>query len=137
MLVNHNPDKGSNTAEPAAVDISGIAAATGSSVSVKQWIVDDTHGNFWPSWTYIANACKVPDTGYKRSKFSASVPDNLLPQYKPCWNNYKSYYKQASLMKVASTTEVTPSGSGAVGLSTTLQHHGVTLYEITNAAIAP
>jgi hypothetical protein len=136
MLVNHNPSKGAATAEPAAVDISGIAPAAGSTVNVKQWIVDDTHANFWPTWLYIANACKVPDNGYKWSKYSAGVPDNLLTQWKPCWKNYKNMYKQASIMQVASTTDVAPSGNG-VNLSTTLEHHGVTLYEIGNVAVAP
>jgi hypothetical protein len=38
-------------------------------------------------------------------------------------------------MNVVSTNDVAPSGN-VVNLSTTLEHHGVTLYEITNAAPA-
>ena len=134
MLLNHNPQKGAATAEPATVDINGIKPATGTTVNVKEWVVDDNHGNFWLSWTFIAAACGVPDSAYKRSKFSAGVPSNLSAQYKPCWKNYKSYYKQASKMKVVSTNDVATPGN-IVNLSTTLQHHGVTLYEITNAAL--
>jgi hypothetical protein len=135
MLVNHNPNKGSDTSEPATTEIDGIKPATGSTVNVKEWVVDDNHGSFWLSWTFIAAACKVPDSAFKWSKFSASVPTNLSAQYKPCWKNYKNYYKQASKMNVVSTNDVATSGN-IVNLSTTLQNHGVTLYEITNAAPA-
>ena len=38
--------------------------------------------------------------------------------------------------QVVSTTDM-PTPGNALSLSSTLEHHGVTLYEISNAALAP
>jgi hypothetical protein len=136
MVFNHNPNGFATTAEPAAVNLSHIKPATGTTVNVKQWIVDDTHGNFWPAWQRNAAGCQVPDNGYVYSKYSAEVPMNLTAPYASCWTNRQSKYQSLSTMRVVSTTDL-PTRGKALTLSSTLGHHGVTLYEITNAAIAP
>ena len=136
FLLNHNPSSTANTAEPAGLNLSRITPATGTTVNVKKWVVDDTHGNFWPTWQWNAAGCKVPDNGYLKSKYSSEVPLNLTQAWKFCWKNYQSVYKNASIMQVVSTTDMATPGN-ALSLSTTLEHHGVTLYEIGNVAVAP
>ena len=137
VLFNHNPNSAANTAEQAGLNLSRITPATGTTVNVKKWVVDDSHGNFWPYWQYIATvACHVPDNAYILSKDSSEVPLNLTPQWKYCWKNNHPVYKNASIMQVVSTTDM-PTPGNALSLSSTLEHHGVTLYEISNAALAP
>ena len=136
LLLNHNPNGFVGTAEPAALNLSRITPATGTTVNVKKWVVDDTHGNFWLTWQWNAAGCRIPDNGYFLSKYSSEVPINLRPQWKFCWTQHHSTYKNASVMQVVSTTDV-PTPGNALSLSSTLAHHGVTLYEIGNAAVAP
>jgi hypothetical protein len=136
MLFNHNPNAFATTSEPAALNLSRIKPVTGTTVNVKKWIVDDTHGNFWPAWERNAAGCQVPDTGYVYSKYSAEVPLNLKSGWTSCWTNYVSTYRAASNMQVVSTKDLSTPGN-ALTLSPTLAHHGVTLYEISNAAVGP
>jgi len=137
FLLNHNPSTAATTSEPAVVNLSRIMPATGTTVNVKKWTVDDTHGNFWPAWWYVSNvACKLPDSAYVLSKYSSEVPINLKGQWKWCWTQNHPTFKAASMMQVESTTALSTPGN-ALSLSATLAHHGVTLYEIENAAIAP
>jgi hypothetical protein len=136
MILNHNPNGFAVTAESAAVSLNRVKPATGTTVNVKQWVVDDTHGNFWPSWQRNAAACQVPDNAYVFSKYSAEVPLNLRAPWTSCWANHQSKYQSASTMRVVSTTDL-PTPGDTLNLSTTLEHHGVTLYEITNAAVGP
>jgi xylan 1,4-beta-xylosidase len=136
-LFNHNPNGFASTSEPAGLNLSRITPATGTTVNVKKWVVDDTHGNFWPTWQWISTVgCKVPDNGYVLSKYSSEVPINLRQQWKWCWTQNHPSYKNASTMQVVSTTDL-PTPDNALSLSSTLEHHGVTLYEISNAAVAP
>jgi hypothetical protein len=136
MVFNHNRATGASTSETISLQLKRITPATGSTVNVKQWLIDDTHGNYWPTWQYIAAACRVPDSAYKFSKYSAEVPLNISSQYAPCWNNYKNSYAAAARMTPVSTTDVSTPGN-VVNLSLTLAHHGVTVYEITNTAVSP
>jgi hypothetical protein len=136
MLYNHNPNPFATTAEPAALNLSRIKPATGTTVNVKKWVVDDAHANFWPTWQHKAAGCGVPDSGYTYSKYSAEVPHNLRPEWKYCWTNYVSTYRAAANLQVVSTTDL-PTPGNAINLSSTLAHHGVTLYEISNAAVGP
>ncbi len=135
MLYNHNPNAFATTAEPAALNLTRIKPATGTTVNVKKWIVDDAHGNFWPLWERnAAGGCQVPDNGYIYSKYSAEVPLNLRAEWKFCWTNHVSNYRAASNLQVASTKDLAAPGN-ALTLSPTLAHHGVILYEISNATI--
>jgi hypothetical protein len=136
MLFNHNPNGFATTAEPAALNLTRIKPAAGTTVNIKRWIVDDTHGNFWPMWQRDAAGCRVPDNGYVYSKYSAEVPLNLTPQWSPCWANHQSAYQSASTMRVVSTADL-PTPGNALSLASTLDHHGVTLYEIGNATVGP
>ena len=137
FVLNHNPSTSATTSEPAVVNLSRIMPATGTTVNVKKWTVDDTHGNFWPTWWYVSNvACKLPDSAYVLSKYSSEVPINLKGQWKWCWTQNHPTFKSASTMQVESTTALATPGN-ALSLSSTLAHHGVTRYEIENAAIAP
>src|SRR5713101_2976668 len=102
MRFNHNPNGFATAAEPAALNLSRIKPATGTTVNVKQWVVDDTHANFWPAWQRNAAGCQVPDNGYAYSKYSAEVPMNLTAPWQFCWANHQSAYQSASTLKVVS-----------------------------------
>jgi len=137
MLFNHNPNGFATTAEPAAFNLSRIKPATGTTVNVRTWVVDDTHGNFWPSWQRnAAGGCAVPDSAYLYSKYSSEVPINLRAPWTSCWANHLTNYTSASTMQVVSAIDL-PTPGNTLSLSSTLQHHGVTLYEIRNAAVGP
>jgi hypothetical protein len=136
MVFNHNGNPYGNTSEPVSLQLKRIMPASGSTVNVKQWLVDDNHGNYWPTWQYIAAGCHVPDSAYKFSKYSAEVPVNISAQYLPCWTNFKDSYTAAAALTPVATTDVSTPGN-VVNLSTTLAHHAVTMYEITNAAVSP
>jgi hypothetical protein len=136
IVFNHNPDYTANTVEPVTVNLSRIKPATGTTVNIKKWMVDDTHANFWPTWLVNAASCGIPDNGYVLSKHSSEVPLNLKTPYKYCWKNAHPALKTAAALNVVSNTNQTTPGN-ALTLTPNLQHHAVMLYEIGNAAIAP
>lgn len=132
MAYNHNNDMNRVTGETPAITIRNIEPISGNTVTVKKWIVDDTHGNFWPTWWSDKANRGLTDASYSWSKYTMEVPKSLKQQGdRDYWYSREAAYKSlAELAPVTTTATVT---GNMLTLTPTLAHHGVVFYEITNA----
>ncbi|MGI2298032.1 S-layer homology domain-containing protein [Paenibacillus sp. GXUN7292] len=133
MLYNHNADLNAVTSETPTVTLHNLAPAAGNTVTVKQWIIDDEHANFWPTWNAdITSRGLHPDSFDYYSKYSADIPYNLHPDDLDYWNSREAAYKTlAALTPVTTTATIV---DNKLTFTPTLAHHSVVLYEITNVA---
>lgn len=131
LLYNFNNNMNSTSAENTAITLQHISPAAGKTVQVKQWTVDDTHGNFWPTWWKDMHAQGLTNDDFVWSKYSIDLPSNMRTQSaKDFWNSKEpGYYPLTKLEPVTQTVEVK---NNTLVLPVTLAHHGVTFYEITN-----
>jgi hypothetical protein len=128
---NHNPSFNQNSTEPLTLKINDIRAKDGTALSVKQWIVDDQHSNFFQTWLKdkSANGIQLIFSQYDMVPFFASDGQRTY------FNSRLETYKKLGALMESITSTVTPIDN-TVTLSHTLAHHSVTLFEITNATIA-
>ncbi|MCU6708805.1 discoidin domain-containing protein [Paenibacillus sp. J5C_2022] len=132
MAYNHNNDMNSVTGETPAITIRNIEPVSGTAVTVKKWVVDDAHGNFWPTWWSDKANRGLTDASYSWSKYTMEVPRSLKQQAdRDYWYSREGAYQSlAELTPVTTTATVT---GNMLTLTPTLEHHGVVFYEITNA----
>jgi len=131
MAYNHNNDMNSVTAEKPAITINNIAPVSGNTVTVKQWVVDDTHGNFWPTWWQDKSNRGLTDASYSWSKYTMEVPRSLRQQA----DRYYWYSKESDYRLLAQLTPITTTATisnNQLTFTPDLAHHGVIFYEITN-----
>jgi len=133
MLYNYNAGMNATTGESPVITVQNIAPAEGSTVTVKQWIVDDEHANFWPAWWSDQSARGLNNSSYNWwSKYSVEVPKSLINQTDiDYWYSREEAYK--NLAGLTSTTSEVAVNGGTLTLHPSLGHHGVVFYEITNA----
>lgn len=132
MAYNHNSYMNASVSETPTLTIDNIAPVSGNTVTVKQWIVDDTHGNFWDTWVADVVARGMQNTAYSWSKYSMEVPKYLVnASDRNYWYSRESVYKSLATI-TPTTTTATVTGNKLV-LNPTLTTHGVVFYEITNA----
>ncbi|UAJ79518.1 hypothetical protein IT072_20455 [Leifsonia sp. ZF2019] len=135
MEFNHNPSPSASGAESVSLTVKNIAPASGSSVTVTKWVVDDTHANFWPTWSADRASHGVSNVTYLGwSPQSLTVPSLMTVQAdKDYWYSRVPTYRSLAALSSTSTT-VVPSG-GQISLSDTVAQHGVVFYEISNATV--
>ncbi|MFC5404826.1 carbohydrate binding domain-containing protein [Cohnella soli] len=134
---NNNADKDANTVEPVTINLNHIEPVSGNTVTVKKWIVDDTHANWWATWWQDQTNRGLTDSDYLAawSKYSG-LPFVLLNQSdKDYFNSRGSVYK--SLGDLAYTTQNVAINGNALTFTDNIEHHGVVFYEITNVKNAP
>lgn len=134
MVYNYNADMNATAGETPAVTIRNVAPASGDTVTVKQWLVDDKHGNFWPAWWADQATRGLTDSSYNMwSKFSVEVPTTLVNQAdRDYWYSKESGYEQLAELKPVTRT-VSVGANHTLTLYPEVGHHGVVFYEITNA----
>ena len=131
MVYNYNADMNASSAEKPVIIIDNINPATGNTVTVKQWIVDDTHANFWPTWWKDMHIHGLTKESYNWSMYSIDLPQNLLkPSDKDFWNTKEASYKMLSQLE--SKTSSVNVKNNTLTLNPMLEHHAVVFYEITN-----
>ncbi|MFC5404131.1 GH39 family glycosyl hydrolase [Cohnella soli] len=133
MVYNYNADMNAEAGETPAITIKNIAPASGNTVTVKQWTVDDTHGNFWPAWWSDQASRGLQDGSYNVwSKYSVEVPSSLKNEAdREYWYSKEEGYKKRA--ELASTTRSVAVKGGSLTLYPDMGHHGVVFFEITNA----
>ncbi|MFD0712670.1 discoidin domain-containing protein [Paenibacillus sp. GCM10027626] len=132
MAYNHNNDMNSVTGEKPAITVRNIKPVSGDSVTVTQWIVDDTHGNFWPTWWQDKANRGITDASYSWSKYTMEVPRSLKQQAdRDYWYSREAVYR--NLSKLTPVTTTVPVVNNRVTFTPEMAHHGVVFYEITNA----
>jgi hypothetical protein len=129
MVYNFHPDPDTKTAEPVRVTIKGLEAIDSTTVTVREYVIDDDHANFWPLWWQDQLDRGLTDADYGWSKYSnhpLSVLQNHADQQ--FFRDNLARYREAAELKYTET-EVAVEG-GKITLTPTLQHHGVVFYEI-------
>ncbi|MBB6670108.1 discoidin domain-containing protein [Cohnella nanjingensis] len=135
MVYNHNNDMNRTTGETPAVTINNIVPVSGNTVTVKKWIVDDSHGNFWPAWWSDKANRGIPDSAYSWSKYTMEVPRSLKNAAdQNYWYSREAAYKTLATLTPVTTTETIV--GNRLTLAPELDHHGVVFYEIMNAMSA-
>jgi len=131
MVYNYNSSMNSISPEAPIITIINILPVTGSSVKVKQWIVDDEHGNFWPSWFADMKIRGLAHEAFYWSSYSLEIPSNMTNQAdKDYWYSREAFYKiRSALEAVTDTLTIT---NDTLTLKPELAHHRVIFYEIDN-----
>lgn len=131
MIYNYNKNMNSTTNESPIISIQNIFPVTGSSVTVKQWIVDDEHGNFWPTWFADMNSRGLEKGAFNWSSYSIEIPSNMNNQAdKEFWYSKETAYKNLAILNM--TTERQTIVNNTLTIKPELAHHGVIFYEIEN-----
>jgi hypothetical protein len=130
MVYNYNPHLMVTTAENAVVTIRGIRPANGKTVQVKKWVVDDTHGNFWPTWWKDMAQQGITKDAFSWSMYSLDNPANMrLKSAQDYWQSKEAGYQP--LAKLESVIQTMDVKQQTLVLESRLEHHAVVLYEIT------
>ncbi|MEO9146967.1 MAG: hypothetical protein ABI237_15570, partial [Ginsengibacter sp.] len=134
MVYNYNKNMNSITGETPAIVINNISKIPGATVSIKQWTIDDTHGNFWPTWRADQQARGLSNKSFTWSKYSLDVPGNLVNKSdRDYWYSRESIYKSlATMHPVIFTRKII---DNKLILTPALSHHGVVFYEIRNVTV--
>ena len=129
MVYNFTACPDSKAPEPVRIKIEGLGRISGAKVTVKEYIIDDDHANFWPLWWADQTARGLTDADYGWSKYSNN-PLSVLnkPEDRQFFLDNKARYEQAAELKY--TEYEVPVEDGAILLTPTLQHHGVIFYEL-------
>lgn len=130
MLYNYNRSLDASSIETPALVIKNLVPAKGKKVTVKQWIVDDTHGNFWPTWWKDMKTQGLGKDTFSWSMYSVDVPMHMRNQVdKDFWFSKEPIYKKLANLTPVSTELTVKNNS--LTLQPTLTHHAVVFYEIT------
>jgi hypothetical protein len=131
MVYNFNSDMNETNTEPITIILNNVAPVNGSNVTIKQWFVDDTHGNWWPTWWKDQTNRGLTDSSYSWSKYSVTIPSVLINQSdRDYWySRVNTYHDLAALSFTSNDVTI---NNNKITLTSTLTHHGVVFYEITN-----
>lgn len=133
MVYNYNADIMSTSAESPVITIKNISSPDEKAI-VAEWIIDDTHGNFWPTWEDDMKAKGITSDSFGWSLYSTNIPQQLQSQSDlEYWRSREDEYSRLSKMDSKSYT-VTLS-QNTLTLSPTIEHHGVSFYQIDNIQI--
>lgn len=136
LVFNNNADGNATTTETVTHSLRNIAPVSGSTVTVKKWILDESHGNWWGRWWLDQSNRGLTDSSYFWSKYSANLPWNLLnASDRNFWLENNGIYKNQGEL-FSTTQEVTVSGN-RLDFVDDISHHGVVFYEITNVQSVP
>ncbi|MCL2298994.1 MAG: hypothetical protein FWC27_02460 [Firmicutes bacterium] len=132
MVYNFHPDPDAQTAEPLRVTLKNLGRISDTMVTVREYVVDDGHANFWPLWWADQAARGLTDADYDWSKYSNHPLEVLLKaEDRQFFRDNLERYAQAAELKYTETR--VPVEGGRITLAPTLQHHGVVFYEISAA----
>ncbi|MEO6949379.1 MAG: hypothetical protein ABI123_07115 [Ginsengibacter sp.] len=135
MVYNYNKNMNSISGETPTIVINNISQTPGAKVSIKQWTIDDTHGNFWPTWWSDQQARGLSNKSFNWSKYSLDVPANLVNKSdRDYWYSRESVYKSLATMNPVTFTQKIIDNK--LVLTPMLSHHGVVFFEIRNVKAA-
>ena len=136
IVYNYNSDLQATSKENPEIKIKNVQSVKGSEVTVKQWVVDDSHGNYWPTWFSDMNTRGIINNftgGW--SYYSVEAPSVLTNQGdRDFWYANEAKYKELAKLEVVTSTKTIENNT--LILPTELDHHGVVFYEIENVMSA-
>ena len=133
LVYNHNLDMESTTSEKIKLSIDKIKSSN-SSITIKEWLVDDNNGNFWPTWHSDMQSQGMTSDSFHWSYYSTNIPQQIKSSADLAfWRSKESAY--SDLSKLKSTTKTGKIENNSLSLEFPLEHHAVVLYEIENIEI--
>lgn len=133
MVYNYNADIMSTSAESPVITIKNVRSPDEKAI-VTEWIIDDTHGNFWPTWEEDMKAKGITSDSFGWSLYSTNIPQQLQSQSDlEYWRSREDEYSR--LAKMNSKSHTLPLSQNTITLSPTIEHHGVSFYQIDNIQI--
>lgn len=133
MVYNYNPDIMSTSAESPVITIKNVRSSD-EKANITEWIIDDNHGNFWPTWEEDMKAKDITSDSFGWSFYSTNIPQQLQSQSDlEYWRLREDEY--SILAKIDPKSYVIALSENTITLSPTLQHHGVSFYQIDNIQI--
>jgi hypothetical protein len=134
MIYNYNNNMNAISGESSVIVINNISQIPGATVSIKQWTVDDTHGNFWATWWSDQQARGLSNKSFTWSKYSLDIPGNLVNKSdRDYWYSRESTYKYLATMdQVMVTRKII---DNKLILTPMLSHHAVVFFEIKNVKV--
>ena len=133
MIYNYNKDINDKTTVNQHIKVENIQPLKGSEVIIRQWLVDDKHGNYWPSWHSDMKSRGITDDSFHGnwSSWSVEAPLGLINQEdREFWYSNEAKYKELATLEVITTKQEIK--NNMLLLSVELDHHGVVFYEIEN-----
>ncbi|MCQ6558331.1 GH39 family glycosyl hydrolase [Paenibacillus mendelii] len=131
LIYNYNLDQKADVSEPVTIILDNVEAVSGDKVAVKQWIIDDEHGNFWPAWqAYLeeqgATSNQFGNWSVDSWTAGSNLTDEKLRQY---WYDHVKEYQGLAKLEPDETTAVIKDNQ--LRFTPTLAPHAVMYYEIT------
>lgn len=130
LVYNHNLNMESTSSERIKLSIDKIKSSN-SSVNITEWLVDDNHGNFWPTWDEDMKSQGITSDSFHWSYYSTNIAQQIKsPSDLDFWKTREGEYSE--LAKLKSTTKSGTIENNTLSLEFPLEHHAVVLYEIEN-----
>ncbi len=129
LVYNHNKSYTATTAEDLTVNFNNIAPVTGSTVTVKQYTLNEDNGSWWKTW-WTERGSTAPRIS-SVSKYDLCLWGSLA---NVADQNYFRVNKvrYQGMLTLTNTSVDYPVTNNSLSRSLSIAHHGVTLYEISN-----
>lgn len=129
LLYNFNEDPEAKSGERVTVIFDHVEAMQDGIVTVKQWIIDDEHSNYWPKWQAYLEEQGVVEGDFggwsSHSWTIGSIANKKIQQY--WYDNLDEYRELSKLISTETTVEIK---DNKLVLSQVLAPQGVVFYEI-------
>ncbi|MHB1485237.1 MAG: GH39 family glycosyl hydrolase [Saccharofermentanales bacterium] len=128
---NHNESLSAVGSEDIMIKISNIGVYDGEKVIISRYFLDSEHSNWYNVW-WKERGSKA---AIAYSPYDVAYPSLLKDQEDiDFWNDNESRYVSISDIEAPVQTRITPENN-SISLNTSLTHHSVVLYEISNSKI--
>jgi len=128
MIYNYNRSPEAGSAEPVQLTINNVGRINSSKVTVREYLIDDDHANFWPLWWEDQQKRGLTGDDFGIWSRYGNQPTLVKPEDAQFFQANKTRYQEAAELKY--TEYEVPVKNGAIQLTPTLQRHGVGFYEI-------
>ncbi|WP_372630978.1 hypothetical protein [Cohnella sp.] len=130
LLYNFNEDPEAGIGEPVTVTFDRVEAVQGNAVTIKQWMIDDGHANYWPTWRIHLEEHGISEGDFGSwSNHSWTIGSVANERIRKLWyDNVNEYRKLAKLEPTETTAEIK---DNKLVLTQALAPQGVVFYEIS------
>ena len=117
---------------PITVQLPDIEALSGGAVTVRKWVIDEDHNDFWKQWEKDRTAHGIKDDDYRYSRDQVYAQHALKTQaHIDFWHSQKDVYESLSALSMESEADITLSHS-TLTLDHVMKCFSIVFYEISN-----
>jgi len=122
FVYNNNNNPNEKASESVIIALTNIQSVPDKTLSVRRWILNEDHSNWWKEWASDCLNNGIVDSSYNWSSYLNT------PQKKKIWSvNSDKYYR---LGKLTSTEESIEIKDNQLLINITIPHHSLFFYEI-------